>query len=341
MNSNNNTTSVKSNSSEVTIVSLSLQSSVQPVRFWTYVFFDVFSLICTFFDLYYLLADRTLRRALNNHVLIVLLIVGLIDESTNIPWILYNDHNRAPLLKSYIFYSFWTFINLAFNSLQVELFAWATIERHILIFHNHWVATKNKCLIFHYFPIGAIIIYYLIYYSFVFFYPFCESSFDTFLGGGFHIPCVFDHTVLGLWDLIVHQFLPTVIIVLFSIALLIRVTLQKNRLRQGVQWRKHKKMIIQLLSISAVCIIFNVPWVLVIFAHQYGLREDIAKVGLIYTGFLYYFVIFLFPFVCCLSISEVRSKVDEKLLFWQRARKVGPTALPMVRPRTDGKVEQG
>ncbi|CAF4143519.1 unnamed protein product [Rotaria sp. Silwood2] len=126
-----------------------------------------------------------------------------------------------------------------------------------------------------------------------------------------------------------------------DIALLIRVTLQKNRLRQGVQWRKHKKMIIQLLSISAVCIIFNVPWVLVIFAHQYGLREDIAKVGLIYTGFLYYFVIFLFPFVCCLSISEVRSKVDEKLLFWQRARKVGPTALPMVRPRTDGKVEQG
>ncbi|CAF4562425.1 unnamed protein product [Rotaria sp. Silwood1] len=139
-----------------------------------------------------------------------------------------------------------------------------------------------------------------------------------------------------MWDLIVHQFLPTVIIVFFSVALLIRTILQKNHLRQGVQWRKHKKMIIQLLSISAVYIIFNVPWVLVIFAHQYGLPDNIAKVALIYTGFLYYFVILLFPCVCCLSLSELRSKVKEKLLFWQQARKVGPTTLPMIRPRTDG-----
>ncbi|CAF2432234.1 unnamed protein product [Rotaria sp. Silwood2] len=328
------------NSSGDVIISLSVQSSVQTVRFWIYLFFNIFSLICTFFDLYYLLADRTLRRALNNHVIIVLLIVGLIDELTNIPWTLYNDHNRVPVIKSYIFYCFWSFINLGFNSLQVELFAWATIERHILIFHNHWIATKSKRFFLHYFPIGAIIIYYLIYYSFVFFYPFCESSFDAFLSGSFHIPCVFDHTVLGMWDLIVHQFLPTVIIVFFSMALIIRAILKKNRLRQGVRWRKYKKMITQLLSISAIYIIFNVPWVVVIFAYQYGLPEDIAKVALIYTGFLYYFVIFLFPFVCCLSLSELRSKVKEKLLFWRPARQVGPTTLAMIRPRTDRAVGQ-
>ncbi|CAF1656359.1 unnamed protein product, partial [Rotaria magnacalcarata] len=290
------------------IVSLPVQSSAQVVRFWTYLFSDVFSLMCTFFDLYYLLTDQTLRHALNNHVIVVLLIVGLIDELTNIPWILYNDHNRAPVIKPYIFYSFWTFINLGFSSLQVALFTWTTIKRHILIFHNHWVATKTKRLFLHYFPIGSIIIYYLIYYSIVLFYPFCESSFEVFLAGGFYIPCVFDHTILGVWDLIVHQTLPNVIIVFSSIALLIRVILQKNHLRQGVHWRKHKKMIIQLLSISAVYIIFNVPWVLVIFAYQYGLSEAVAKGALIYTGFISYFVIFLFPFVCCLSLPELQGR---------------------------------
>ncbi|CAF3405794.1 unnamed protein product, partial [Rotaria socialis] len=336
MNTSNNSVNVNFNSSGDTIVSLCAPSSFQTVRFWTYLFFDISSLICTFLDLYYLLVDRKLRRALNNHVIIVLLIVGCIDELTNITWTLYNDHNGTPLIKSYTFYSFWAFINLGFNSLQVELFAWATIERHILIFHSHWIGTKAKRFFLHYFPIGAIVIYYLIYYSFVFFYPFCESSFEVFLAGGFHIPCVFDHTVLGMWDLIVHQFLPTVIIVLFSMALLIRAILQKNRLRQGVHWRKHKKMITQLLSISAVYVIFNVPWVLVIFAYQYGLPTDIATVALMYTGFLYYFVIFLFPFVYCLSLSELRSKMAEKLLFRSGAQQVGPTT-PTVRQRTDGR----
>lgn len=321
---------MNANSSQDTTVSYSFESSVQPTRFWTFLFFNVFSLIFTFFDLYYLLTDRTLRRALNNHVIIVLLIVGLIDELTNIPWTLYNDHNRSPLIKSYVFYSIWTYINLGFNALQVELFAWATIERHILIFHSQWLATRNKRFFLHYFPIAAIIIYYLIYFSFVFFYPFCQSSFIAFLDGSFHIPCVFSHTVFGVYDLVIHQFLPTIIIVFFSMALLIRVIVQKNRLRGGVQWRKHKKMIIQLLSISTVYIIFNVPWVMVIFAYQNGLPDDVAEFALTYAGFLYYFVIFLFPFVCCLSLSELRSKAEEKLLFWRPTRRVGPTTLAMV-----------
>jgi hypothetical protein len=81
----------------------------------------------------------------------------------------------------------------------------------------------------------------------VHFVPTCENSFDAFLAGSIFIPCAFDKTMLGIWDLIVHQVIPTFIIVIFCTALLLRVVLQKRRMNQPVQWRKYRKMTIQLL----------------------------------------------------------------------------------------------
>ncbi len=55
------------------------------VEFWIYAISDGLSILCSLFVLYDLLFDRTLRKALNNHVIIVLLIMGLIYELTTIP----------------------------------------------------------------------------------------------------------------------------------------------------------------------------------------------------------------------------------------------------------------
>ena len=293
---------------------MAVTSCGYPVRFWAFLFADIVSLIAGLFDLYYLLSDTALRRGLHNHVIIVLLCIGIFYETTNIPWILYNDRNCRPMVRSEIFYFFWTYINYSFYSLQVELFAWATIERHILIFHDHWINTERRRFFIHYLPIIVIIIYYLIYFAFVHFFPFCKSTFDPFLAGGIHIPCVFHRTTLGMWDLMFHQVVPTLVIVTFSIALIIRSVLQRNRLGRSVEWKRYRKMTIQLLSISTIYIAFNGPWVLVIFSFQYGLPESVAIVALVYTGFLYYYVIFVFPFVCCLSLPELRKRAKQKLL---------------------------
>ena len=145
-------------------------------RFWSYLWFNILSLCFTLFALYFMIVDGTLRRALHNHIIIVLLVVGLIYELTNIPWILHYNRTGVPLIASHTFYIIWAFVDYTVYSLQIALFAWATIERHILIFHDSWVATKRRRLLIHYFPIVAIIVYYLVYYSIVHFVPFCENS---------------------------------------------------------------------------------------------------------------------------------------------------------------------
>jgi hypothetical protein len=266
-------------------------------------------------------------------VIIVLLFLGLIYELTVIPWFLHNDRFDTPWSTSSLFYLFWVFFDYSLYSLQIALFAWATIERHILIFHDKWISTEKKRLFVHYCPIVVITLYYFVYYTIVYFAKPCPTPFDGFLAGGIYIPCAFDRTVLATWDLMFHQFVPTVIILCFCIGLVVRVVYQKIRVRQPMQWRKHRKMIIQLLSISLVYIVFNLPWVLVIFAYQCGLSVEIAIVGIITAKFLYYNVIFCFPIVACLSLSELRRKFMQTFFCFKLDRQIGPMTTSTIRER--------
>ena len=331
MDLNNTFPSLNSSLSTAIKDSHSTISSLQTVRFWAYLFSDILSLICYFFVIYFFLTDRTLRRALNNHIIIVLLIIGLIYELTYIPLSLYSDYNRVPLIRSNVFYSFWTFANYVLYALQIGLFAWATIERHILIFHDQWVSTSTKRFFVHYLPIAAIIVYYLIYYGLVYFGVFCVNSFEGFLAIGFHIPCAFDRTILGVWDIMFHLVTPMLIILLFSIALIARAIFRKNRLRRRLSWPRHRKMTIKLLFISAIYLVFTTPWITITVAFQYGLPQNIALIALAYTSFLSTYVIFLFPFVCCLSLPKLRKKIKENLLCCRRPRQNARTAFPVAR----------
>src|SRR5579871_2864574 len=58
----------------------------RPVRFWLLLLFDIPSIICSFFLLFHLLVNKTLRSQLSNHVIITLLIMGLIIELVDIPF---------------------------------------------------------------------------------------------------------------------------------------------------------------------------------------------------------------------------------------------------------------
>jgi len=128
-----------------------------------------------------------------------------------------------PSISSPIFYLIWVFIDYAFYSTQIALVTWATRERHILIFHDKWILTFKKRLFVHYLLIGGLMIYCLIYYCLVYFGPFCKNSLNSFIPGGVYIPCIFNQTILGTWDLLFHQVVPTFLIVIFSLTLLLRV----------------------------------------------------------------------------------------------------------------------
>ena len=54
-------------------------------RFWILLSFEIPSLICALFLLYHLYLDRTLRRSLHIHVIIILLVVIIFPETADVP----------------------------------------------------------------------------------------------------------------------------------------------------------------------------------------------------------------------------------------------------------------
>jgi hypothetical protein len=296
------------------------------IRFWLYLLFLIPSMICTLFVLYYLVFDRTLRRSLNNHVIIVLLFTVLFCELTMYPWMLYYYSHSDTWQRSFAFCVIWGFIDWAVYMLQLLLFAWASIERHILIFHDRWVSTKRKRIFVHYLPVVIISMYWFLFYAYVYFYPSCENTFDSTQMICVTV-CLFSSFSFHAFDLLFNNVLPTLTIVIFSVTLLLRVLRQKQRMRQPILWRKHRKMTVQLLSISALYLLITAPWAIIVFLRICGLPQEIGAKFEDYSYFVSYYMVLIFPFVSLLSLPELRLKLNKLLQLQQRGAHVRPDPL--------------
>lgn len=295
------------------------------IKFWCLIVIYIPSIICALFTLYNFLFDATLRKILNNHVVIIVLLISLVCQVTVYPWMLYFYYFNGIWKRPSNFCNTWAYIDGTSNKLQTILFAWATVERHILIFHDRWLTTKTKRLLLHYVPLIILFVYCIIFYMVADFFTSCQNKYydvimicTTF--------CIVNHLTYYKVENIAHKFVPTAIILVFTIALLPRVFWQKIRAKQPVQWRKHRKMTIQILSISFVYLLFYFPSICVNFMVFCGIANTINANVLDILAYLTYFMILFLPFVCMLTLPNLGSRVK---YFWRLGRRpptIHPTA---------------
>ena len=284
------------------------------VRFWLLLFLDIISIICTFILLDYLLRDRKLRKALSNHVILILLFLGLTTQLIEIPLYLSFITNSGLVKPTKPFTCLlWWFISLGMYNAGTFFMAWAAIERHILVFKSQWISTKRQRKLKHYLPMGMIFLYIFVYYIYVIFIPPCENTYRYDLPICGSSPCFQENKYFGIWDFTSNNIVPTLLVVLMSIAFLIRVKRHKNRLNQHNQWRRQRKMLIQLLSLSTLNLVFNLPLNVISLARLCGLPEDYGVEAQHYFYFSCYFLIFLFPFVSLVSYPELVRRLKRKL----------------------------
>ncbi|CAF0975202.1 unnamed protein product [Rotaria sp. Silwood1] len=293
------------------------------VGFWLYLIFLIPSIICSLIVLSYLLFHRPSRNALNNHVILVDLIIGLISEVTLYPWILYYYQHDGIWHRSPLFCAIWSFIDSGLYVTQMMLFCWATIERHILIFHSRWVMTKKKRFFIHYLPLILLLLYCIIYYSVANFFPPCQNYFDDSSMQCYYL-CFYDTYAIFMWEMLVHEIIPSITIVISSLALIIRVSRQKNRVNQLIRWRKRRKMTIQSLSISLLFTIFFFPVAMMNFIYLCGLPYSEGTEVFEYILFFSYYMPLLLPFVCILSLPELRNKISNILKSRRQVRRIEP-----------------
>ncbi|CAF1357997.1 unnamed protein product [Rotaria sp. Silwood1] len=85
--------------------------------------------------------------------------------------------------------------------------------------------------------------------------------------------------------------------------LLVRILLQKRtRFRQPIQWRKHRKMAIQLFAISSPYLFFNLPEMIGSLAKPFGSTSEIAITFELWLNFISYFAEILLPLICLAAL---------------------------------------
>ena len=298
------------------------------VRFWILLVFEVPSIACSLILLYYLFSERALRQALNNHVIVALLAVGLVAKLVDIP--LHLGYLRFgyvwPQIPSTCYV--WWFAGTAIFNMTGLLMAWASIERHILVFHQTWTATHRSRLLVHYLPLVALFVYCFTFYVVAIFFPPCTNGFD-YTQNWCGIPCYDMQRNYLMIDVITNGILPTLLIMIFNAALLARVVTQKRRLRQEMRWAKYRRMVIQLFSISALFLVFNIPFMCIILARLCGLPFGAAGQFEYYTYVMVYFITLLMPFVCLGSLPEAWTKMKRAIGMRISTGEVAPVTITM------------
>ena len=279
------------------------------VQFWTILSFEIPSLACTIYLLYHLLSKARLRQALHNHVIIIFLSLIFLAEVIDNPLYLdaYLHHGRNSFVSSPVICLIWWLIDYgAYGSLNVFL-AWASFERHILIFHyNRFLSTRRKRILFHYLPLGIISIYLSGFYIGVMMFAPCENTFNYELEACGVTPCYEGIPWLNIWDHLVNGTLCILIEAVGSISLLARTIYRRYRVQQSVHWRKHRKMTVQLLSISTLSLGISLPQALIVTIQNTvpGMADFASQVGS-YFFYLTTFIVLLLPFICLRCLPEL------------------------------------
>jgi hypothetical protein len=202
-----------------------------------------------------------------------------------------------------------------------------TIERHILIFHQNWFSTQRKRFLVHYFPMILACIYPLIFYIYAFFVQDCESVLDYTRSRCGYSYCVYQHPLVGMWDSIIDDIVPTFIITISSATLLLRVLFSRRRAHQKLRWRRYRKLFLQLMPISTIYLFIYLPPVVLYTAYTCGLPTNVFADYYSLMLYLSYIGTFLIPFASAASLSDLKNKCKNLLLFWHQPQ---PTVAPEI-----------
>jgi hypothetical protein len=285
----------------------------QQLKFISLLLLQIPSILCTTFILYHLLRNRVSRTTLHNHPIIAILATSLLTCLTDISMTLYYlYHGRSPTTSPFSCL-LWNYIDLSVYALTSLFMAWASIERHIFIFHDHFLSTKSRLYKYHFSPLIIIPTYVCAFYFIVIFLNRCENYFDYNQIVCGNVCFYANPPIVGISDHLLHSVLPTVTIVCFNTSLFIRVLWQKqHRIRKPIKWQQHRRMVLQLFPVALLYTCGVIPYGSVFLAQLTGFSSETSQAALGHFFYLFYYMSALLPFVCIIGMPNLYSKIRRK-----------------------------
>ena len=280
-----------------------------PILLYTFSVMTACSILCYLFVIYHFCRNPTIRQALNNHAVFLMLIVYGLQAVLNTP--LHLDAFRIGYFwPPYLGYCFLIYMaDYVIYEIALLLMVWASIERHILIFHPTLFNTRTKRLIGHYGPMVFAFVYPTVYYTyFILFYP-CDSYYDITTYHCFAACFLWTSNAMAYYELITNGFVPVCLTAVFSMALLLRVLWKKKQMGRQMTWRKNRKMTVQLLGISVTFLAFNLGYFIIALIQFVRDPNFAAAMMVWFVSINLCAPQLVFPFLCIGTIPDLKRKL--------------------------------
>ncbi|UJR35059.1 hypothetical protein I4U23_027835 [Adineta vaga] len=254
-----------------------------------------------------------LRKQHVNHTILLLSFVLFIEALTDLPIRLYYLHENTVLIHTGAFCMFWNWEASVLNIIGLHLIAFASIERHLFVFHNQFL-TRHR-LLFSILPMIFSIIYPLGFYTAIVFGSWwCTNTYDySSLACG--APCyLITSTFFPFFGILTHHVLPVFIVLFANSIIVIRVWYQKTQMHRANVWRKNIRMSIQLFSIAFTYLIVWIPQCILFLLLSLGTSHLQALSGWLiyeYTGNFTSFTVVFCPFVVLAGLPQLRHRMKQ------------------------------
>jgi hypothetical protein len=310
------------------------EQDIYVTRTWIKIEFSLFlvgellSIPCYLFVMYHFLVHKTTRRALHNHVIILLLFFNFIDLTIDLSMTMsYSLLGFVSPFSPFICLT-WQFVDYGIWYGSISLMFWASVERHILVFHSNLIRTARGRFFIHYIPLLFFSLYTpLLYFYLIFLYP-CNRIFvSTSIRCG--SICFID--VAPIWfiyyDSLANYTVPILLITVFSSVLILRFLQQKRRFKQAIRWRQYRKMIIQLTFVAISYLIFDLPYIIIIIVQSSGYPDFGGDILTPYISRLVYVPAIVLPYATLLSLSRLRQKLLALLICKRNRQAIAPSTI--------------
>ncbi|CAF1363136.1 unnamed protein product [Adineta steineri] len=266
------------------------------------------SILCSLFIFYHFYRSRKLRQRINNHVVLLLLIITFIQVIGELPITLIFLRTGSAAVSSKKFCQFWIIFDYMLFTGSLWTMAIASIQRYYLVFHRTFF--DKYIIFFHYVPLSFCVIYPIILYSFLVTKYSCITDFvySSWTCGG---ACYLYEPVLGSIDWIFNGCVNVVLSILATSLIITRVLIQKCRATtQRSIWNRSRRIIIQLVALSTL---YMLVWVPCVICFVITLFRSVPILSSLYSSYLSYYQYLsslLCPFVCLAGLPEVRRALN-------------------------------
>lgn len=147
------------------------------IKFWLLLILFIPSVLCSIMIVVYFYRQKQAISP-HYHLTLLLIVVSFLHITTDILFsILFYRYGQV-IIPSVVFCTWWSWWEYSLSTALLFIMAWASVQRHFLIFRNGFLGMRRQRILYHFIPFSVCCTYPALFYFSVIVMSQCQNQWD-------------------------------------------------------------------------------------------------------------------------------------------------------------------